>query len=947
MSYRYLDVVIFAVALIGLALPALAADSAGIATGLTPQPQKLTLDAGVLRLHGQTVQVHVPEGTPNDACADVLADALRIVGAKPVVARGAAGSAFAIGDDGGAAPPAPEHGDEAYSLQITPTGAGASAASPAGLLHAAQTFRQLARLSVDAGQVPCLAISDYPAFPLRGIYIEGGQERFGRVVQKDYLIDQIRQLSAFHMNALVIECYNLFPFPSFPACTDAGTLSPADCKEIVAVAKRYHVTIIPSLMTLAQAYELVWGNEVGKPYREETAPGMMCPSNPAIYPFIKALYKDLLTLFDDSPMIGIGCSEIDMQWQNRFCPRCAARVKAGETARSLLLGHAEKCIQAVREVSAELGRPIRPMIWGDEFYMYGPGRDWVGMERIPKDTIVGFWKYWQDYKAIGELMKRGYDVVGISAMYNHCFYLADISPEDPKKVWPVMEQTGVRNITEMVQDAYHADPHARGEQATGPKFWGVATASFSKHRIRAFDTIWYGFALNGHCQWSHPGEPLPDYQPAFTRAFVRHYYDCRSDRAAATLADAFERLDRCKSQLELANQTLHDVVGVVDTQEAGYMGNTLMGAYHRADGLLKPSGEPTEALVKIRAAAVATETEAAEMMKRILACQGQVGRATELGDLWLAGEKIAAHAEREALLIDTAEALAKAAKASASPEGRGTHSGAFAAARWEVAALAERWETHRERTERILHRVKPLYQQGDPTGFVQMLSDIRGIEAHLQRVSAEAVAAPGAQTKPLLQEVFAAIDPARWIVRGKPEAADGHLLTAAPGGWENFSGVTTKQSFALEDAHPLVVEFDVTPVKLGIGSQLFGGATERGDLTYRFCFFGRTDRFGIYTACAKLPSDAPALGEPGWQPRAMSPEVKAGDTYHVRADITRRGLRVIVHGAKDDAWRIPFWDSGTLPMDDLAETRLMFSDDEPPNSTASTKWGAISIGMGE
>jgi len=61
-----------------------------------------------------------------------------------------------------------------------------------------------------------------------------------------------------------------------------------------------------------------------RPYREITAPGLTCPSNPDLYPFIEGLYRDLLHRFDDSPIIGIGCSEIDMQWQQRYAPLPAA-----------------------------------------------------------------------------------------------------------------------------------------------------------------------------------------------------------------------------------------------------------------------------------------------------------------------------------------------------------------------------------------------------------------------------------------------------------------------------------------------------------------------------------------------------------------------------------------------------------------------------------------------
>lgn len=571
----------------------LAMSAPGIAAKLTPRPQQVTLGEGHLALRDGPRVVGLPAGPEHEACRSVVTTALRRAGTV-IRAGGAEGNTFMVGQPI-ALPDLPTqgHAEEAYVLRVTPRGVAARGASAAALLYAAQTLRQLVRISSSDGLLPCLTIADYPEFRTRGLYIEGGQERFGRIVAKDYLREQIRRLAEFKMNALVVECYNLFPYASFPACADEGTLSEKDCREIVAEGKRFHVTIIPSLQTLAQAYELVWACEEGTPYREVSAPGLMCPSNPKVYPFIKGLYRDLLTRFDDSPVIGVGCSEIDMQWKERYCQACRRRVQEGETVRDLLLGHAVRCIAAVHEASAELGRPVRPLMWGDEFYMYGPGKDWVGVERIPKDTMMGYWKYWPDYSGISGLLKRGYDVLGISAMYNHTFYLADLSPENPPKSWPPMAQTGTRNITAMLREA----DGARQAGSDG-EFWGVATASFSKHRLRAFDSIWYGFALNGHAAWSHPQRPVDEYQETFTRAFTRHYYDARTDEAADALAGVYVRLDRCKSQLELANQTLGDVVGVYDTQEAGYQGNTLIGAFRRCGTLMAPGGKPEGGSVK-------------------------------------------------------------------------------------------------------------------------------------------------------------------------------------------------------------------------------------------------------------------------------------------------------------------------------------------------------------
>ena len=213
----------------------------------------------------------------------------------------------------------------------------------------------------------------------------------------------------------------------------------------------------------------------------------------------------------------------------KYCPACRPRIDAGETVRDLLLGHAEKCIAAVHSVSAELGRPVRPLMWADEFYMYGPGKDWVGIERIPHDTVMGYWKYWSDYSGIAGLLERGYDVLGISAMYNHTFYLADLSPDKPPKGGPPWS----RPAYETSQPCCARRPVTRQDPATpvlgrGDRF--VFQAS-----LRAFDSIWYGFALNGHAAWGNPQLVLEDYQEDFTKAFTLHFYDARTAATAHAL----------------------------------------------------------------------------------------------------------------------------------------------------------------------------------------------------------------------------------------------------------------------------------------------------------------------------------------------------------------------------------------------------------------------------
>ena len=903
--------------------------SGELVSRLTPQPQRLELRGGSFTLRGASLAIAVPEGPEHEACRTVLEEALRAAGATvrllPPAPRGE--NRFAIGA-GCATPPLPTQGPgrEAYSLAVGPAGISAVAASPTGLLYAAQTLRQLARVCSEQGRLPGLTVVDYPEFRTRGIYIEGGQERFGRIVAIDYLREQVRRLSEFKMNTLVIECYNLFPFASFPACADAGTLSRDDCRALVAEARRYHVTLVPSLQTLAQASELVWGCDAGKPYRELTAPGQMCPSTPEVYPFIKGLYRDLLQLFDTTPILGVGCSEIDMQWQGHYCPRCQQRVSAGATVRDLMLGHAEKCIQAVQELATELKRPVRPLMWGDEFYMYGPGKDWVGIERIPRDTVMGYWKYWADYKGIGGLMDRGYDVLGISAMYNHSFYLADLSPGSPKKSWPPMEQTGTRNIAQMVQEAATVRKGTRKAE-----FLGAVTASFSKHRLRAFDSIWYGFVLNGHRTWSQPRRLLDEEQDEFTRAFVAHYYDCRTRAAADALAAGWTQLDACKSQLELANQTLHDVVGVYDTQEPGYQGNTLLEALRRCRKLAAGSRPDRDRLEAIGLGAMKVQIDALSACVSLVAQRQSLGRTAELDDLLLAGEKIMAHAEREVLLTDTETFLELARRLPLTPAEVAT----------DAAAAAQRWTAHRRTVEAIAAKDARLDRRDDPCGHQAVLHDIAVITAHLADLARPQPRKGPAAT--LLDERFATLDTARWTVLGSPRVAGGHLETAAPGGWDRRCGIATRAAFALETVRPLVVEFRLTPVKMGVDSQLFESASEHGSDSYRFSFYGPRDRFGVYTQSQQIVSGPWLDTSAGWRLRAQSGPVEPGKEYRIRAEIQRGTFRVVVRLAAESDLDVPFWDSGAVPMDALGETHLGFVDVEPPGSAGESRWGPIVI----
>ena len=100
---------------------------------------------------------------------------------------------------------------------------------------------------------------------------------------------------------------------------------------------------MPSVQSLAQTYSVIWTCDEGKPYREKDAPGLLCPSRPENLPFLKGLYKDLIAMFRYSPYLGVGCSEVEMQWQGHFCPLCKKRIDAGETVHDIHSVHVARC----------------------------------------------------------------------------------------------------------------------------------------------------------------------------------------------------------------------------------------------------------------------------------------------------------------------------------------------------------------------------------------------------------------------------------------------------------------------------------------------------------------------------------------------------------------------------------------------------------------------------
>lgn len=624
---------------------------------------------------------------------------------------------------------------EGYGLRVDSRGARISAESEAGLFYGVQTLIQLAEQAWRGkSSIPGLAITDWPEFDFRSAaYIEGSQVKDSVIISKAEIELTIRRLAKYKMNCLVVEIYNLAPFASFPYCANANTLSKADWDYLVEFGRKHHVAIMPSLQSFGQIAEVIWNNEEGKLYRESTVPGLLCPSRPENIKFLQGLYTDLLRIFKTTPYLGIGCSEVWMQWNKKYCPLCQARIDAGETEWDIYCRHVLNCIDAVNIAAKETGRDVRPIIWADEFYMYNLRPRYTGLEKMPKQAVMGHWqyfdKYWvldnRHYDGIEGLTARGFDVMFVSACWPANTYLVDLSPDDPiDGKFPLIVDSGVLNITD--QARWAQTYQAKG----GPgKVIGGLCATFSQHDIRCWNTTWLGYALQGDYTWGDPSRPWNERKKPFVHDFAASFYGARDEKTAATITQAFWELDAAKSDIERNHYLIRDIIGEYDAADEAYIGNSLDKSCKLIRELATdPKGiGKTTGDVRVRAERIRITAQKWE--RRLSELNGQVGNPHSLGYLVTAAHKMWNHAVRTLYMLDQEELLAELDKA-------GNDSSVRSAMQMKIMVLQTRLAALTTDTQGLLDGMRKLtwFTDDYATGYYQVMPHLKEFRKRLDEV---------------------------------------------------------------------------------------------------------------------------------------------------------------------------------------------------------------------
>ena len=212
--------------------------------------------------------------------------------------------------------------DEAYHLEITPSGAQLTAKNPLGVLHGLQTFLQLVHITPNGFAVPAVTIDDQPRFPWRGLMIDAGRH-FMSVDMIERNLDGMEavKLNVFHWHLSEDQGFRV-ESKIYPLLQEKGSngeyYTQTQVREVVQYARDRGIRVVPEFDVpchttawFAGYPELASGKG---PYKVETRWGVMDPAmdptRESTYRFLDRFIGEMTTLFPDA-YFHIGGDECD------------------------------------------------------------------------------------------------------------------------------------------------------------------------------------------------------------------------------------------------------------------------------------------------------------------------------------------------------------------------------------------------------------------------------------------------------------------------------------------------------------------------------------------------------------------------------------------------------------------------------------------------------------
>ncbi|HUX68258.1 MAG TPA: glycoside hydrolase family 20 zincin-like fold domain-containing protein [Terriglobales bacterium] len=474
---------------LALAMLALAAALPAQDLALVPYPRQLARQGGVLRL-ARYVSIGVASGSAADRfAAQTLAAELRQIDrlhpaisrsprARIVLARANTALGRRLLRQSHLAFPAAAR-DEGYVVWVTPRQAIVIARTDAGVFYGVQTLRQLIHpTGRAAATLPAVKIVDWPALRWRAVQPDLSR---GAIPSLAAFQRDLPLLAELKVNALVLYFENTFAYASLPSWSvPGGAITPAEAARIVALARLYHITVIPEQEAFGHLHlglrEEEYQNLVETPYG-----AILSPAVPASLDFIGQMFSELDKDFP-GPFFHIGADETAGLGSGR-----SQAMLQSEGPGPLYLNYLKDIDQKLRPYHRQI------LFWGDIAQAHPEL-----LRELPKDMIAVPWDY--GVRASYAPLIRPFTDAGLETW---------VAPgvSNWSRIFPNFNSALI-NIRRFVRDG-------RRLGATG-----LINTSWDDDGESMFDFTWYGIAYGGAVGWEDQPE-LARFQNAYDWAMFR------------------------------------------------------------------------------------------------------------------------------------------------------------------------------------------------------------------------------------------------------------------------------------------------------------------------------------------------------------------------------------------------------------------------------------------
>ena len=275
---------------------------------------------------------------------------------------------------------------EGYTLAVGTDGIEIRARELRGLFYGCHTLAALITNNTTV-YVPKCRITDWPEFPVRGIFLNLRDLKSSEVPQ---FVKVIRMLASLKLNTLVLEFAENLPLKDSPfTARKTPTLTEKDIAAILAAARDNYMEIVPHLQTITHERWLRTHPE----YREKITsrkkdPGgwnstwntTICPEKPLARELTDYTIRETVRILKPKAF-HLGLDEFHLcRWQ--VCDFC----KTPHTTKQMV-----DEIHHVVKFTRSLG--VTPWVYHDALRPGHPEKGEEALPGMPKDTVINMWSY--------------------------------------------------------------------------------------------------------------------------------------------------------------------------------------------------------------------------------------------------------------------------------------------------------------------------------------------------------------------------------------------------------------------------------------------------------------------------------------------------------------------------------------------------------------------------